>query len=95
MSEEVLGDQNLGKLLSVISHYALENLEEVIDYDKKSEEEREDIVKAALKSLEVSSIITLKFLDNKSFNQSKLDEVHQLIEGKQFDKANGVINDHK
>ncbi len=92
---DTISDQNLGKLLSVISHYALENLEEVIPYDKKSDTEKEEIVKAALKSLEVSAIVTLKFLDGKTFDESMLDDVYQSLEKKEFDKANTIINKKK
>jgi hypothetical protein len=87
-----LDDQKLGKLLTVISHYALENLEEVIPYDEKSEVEKEDIAKAALKSLEVSAVITLKFLNNESFDDGKLNNVFEALDKKEFDKANAIIN---
>lgn len=88
-----LDDQKLGKLLTVISHYALENLEEVISYDDKSEAEKEDIAKAALKSLEVSAVLTLKFLNNESFNEGKLNNVFEALEKKEYDKANSIINE--
>lgn len=91
----MLDEKKFGKLLSIISHYALENLEDVIPYEKKSDEERDSIVKAALKSLEVSAVITLKFLDPNSFNEDLLDNIFLKLKDKKFDDANSIINNVK
>jgi hypothetical protein len=87
-----LDDKSLGKLLSVITHYSLENLEDIIPYNSKSEKDKDEIVKAALKSLEVSCIITMKFFNNETFNNDLLSNIHKALESKKFAEANNLIN---
>ena len=45
-----------------------------------------------MKSLEVSAVITLKFLNNESFDDGKLNNVFEALDKKEFDKANAIIN---
>ncbi|RLA65613.1 MAG: hypothetical protein DRQ88_02315 [Epsilonproteobacteria bacterium] len=87
-----ISDDSLGNLLTVIGHYAFETLEETISFEEKTEEQREEIVKASVKMMEIAAIITVKFFDSEALNLKNLDEVHQALESKDFEKANLLMS---
>ena len=90
-----LNDQSLEKLLSTISHYVMDSLDEIVAFDVKSNEAREEIIKVALKSLEVSSILTCKFFDTNTLDLEQLDKVDIAIKENDFEKANLILSEEK
>ena len=87
-----ISDENLEKLLKSITPFLLSELEEVVSFENKTDEQREDIMKTAIKSLEVSAVLTTKFINDDSLNQSMLDEVNGLIEDQKLQEAADLIN---
>jgi len=83
-----INDKSLEEILSIISHYVLDSLREVVDFNSKSDLDREEILKVALKSLEVSSILTCKFFDSNSLNTDLLSRVNTYIKSDDFENAN-------
>ena len=64
-------DSSLENLFTVNSHYVMDSLEEAVNFDGKTEEQREEIVRTALKSLEIATIMTCKFFDSETFDADK------------------------
>jgi len=87
-----INDESLGNLLTVIGHYAFEALEDTISFEEKTDEQREELVKASVKMMEISAIITLKFFDSNALNLESLDEVYNALESKDFEKANMLMS---
>ena len=87
-----LEDQTLEKLLRAITPFILSELEEVVSFEGKNDEQREDIIKTATKSLEVSTILFSKFLKDDSIDATMLDKVTNLIAEEKMEEAADIIN---
>lgn len=75
------------KLLRVISHYMMSELEEIAPFDSKTDTEREELIKVALKSIETSTIVLHEFLKPDAINFQKLEKANDLINEKKYQDA--------
>lgn len=83
-----LPDATLEKLLSIVSHYAFAELEELTPFDTKSDEEREEIMKIAVKTIETSVIVANELHTPAStVNNDKVDKIYELLQSQDFDNA--------
>jgi len=87
-----INDESLGNLLTVIGHYAFEALEDTITFEDKTEEQKEEIVKASVKAMEIATIITVKFFDSDTFQSENLEEISKALESQDFEKANMLMS---
>jgi len=87
-----INDEKLEKLLTVVGHYTLETLEEVVPFNDLADETREVVMKASLKSMEVASIIALKLCKTNELNFDKLEQICVALEEKDFALANNLLN---
>lgn len=84
-------DTSLEDLLTVNSHYVMDSLGEAVDFDGKSDAQREEIMKAILKSLEIATVLTCKFFDAGTFQADKVGEVAKELKAENFSKANEIV----
>lgn len=87
-----LSDENFENLLTVLSPYILESLETIIPFDEKTDEQREEIVKAALKATEVSAFITASMFEGETLNIEKLLKAKDHVINGDFESANLTVN---
>ena len=90
-----LSDQLLEKLLKVLTPFVLSELEEVVTFSDKNDQQREEIMKASIKSLEVSCILCSKLFDSSSLNEEMVEQVLSLIDQNKMDEASDIINERK
>mgnify|MGYP000315456683 CR=1 FL=1 len=84
-------DSSLENLFTVNSHYVMDSLEEAVNFDGKTEEQREEIVRTALKSLEIATIMTCKFFDSETFDADKIMTIATELKNENFSKANDIV----
>lgn len=87
-----MNDKQIEQLLNVLSPFVVNSLEEVVSFDSRGDEEREEILKVALRSLEIAAILTSKFYDSKSFNAEKLGNVQNALKKGKFEEAASYLN---
>ena len=87
-----LTDKNLENLLKVFTPFVLSELEEITPFSEKTDEQRQNIMKAAIKSLEVTTILFGKIIRDDSLDVAKLDELKELIESGKLDEATDIFN---
>lgn len=82
-----LDDNTYEKLLRIISHYTISELEEIVPFGSKSDEDREQITKVALKSIETTTIIMHEFLNANALNLTKVDTANDLLKNNKLEEA--------
>ena len=87
-----LTDENLENLLKVFTPFVLSELEEVTPFIDKTDEQRQDIMKAAIKSLEVTAILFSKMVKDDSLEALRLAQLKELIESGKVDEAAELFN---
>ncbi len=88
-------DSSLENLFTVNSHYVMDSLGEDIEFEGKTDEQREEIVKTALKSLEIATIMTCKFFGAETFNADKIAQIAEALKAEDFSKANDLVASDK
>ncbi|MBT4790303.1 MAG: hypothetical protein HON90_01925 [Halobacteriovoraceae bacterium] len=89
--EKSLTDKQLEKFLTIASHYTFAELDELVPFDKKNDEERNEIMKVVVKTIESSVIVASELFKASSVDDSKLDNVFNLLNDKKFDEAYGLL----
>ena len=87
-----LQDHDFGDILNIIAPFAVGELEEMVSFEKRTDEEREEILKVCMKSLEVGVLLTAKFMKEDSLNKNIISELLPLIEKNKLDQAAEIIN---
>ena len=83
-----LPDATLEKLLAIVSHYAFAELEEIAPFDSKSDSERQDIMKIAIKAIETSVIVSNELhAPASTVNDEKIEKIYNLLQSSKFDEA--------
>ena len=86
-----LTDEQLEKLFSIIAHYMMNELEEFSPFEEKSEAQREEVLKVAMRSIETTTVVLKELLKPDAFDFDKINEAHGLIKGNQAEKAHKFI----
>lgn len=87
-----VSDMDLEKLLTVVSHFCFDALEELIPFEKLTDSERDRVMKSCLKSLEVATIVHRKILKNPDLNHEKLDLIVGALNEKDYELASFHLN---
>lgn len=87
MNKIKIEDKNYEKMLQIISHYMLGEIEELIAFNSKTDSEREEIIKIALKAIETSTIVLHEFLNPNALKFEKLDKASSMIKDGKYDDA--------
>lgn len=91
MNKVNIEDSSYEKLLHVISHYMMAEMEEIAPFGSKTETEKEELIKVALKAIETSTIVLHEFLKPDALNFEKLDKASGMIKEGKYDDAYGFI----
>ena len=86
-----LNDKSFGELINIIAHCTLEGIDEIVPFDNKTDEQREELLRVAMKSLEVASVITCKFFDSETFDVDAVAEISEALAAKNYEKANVLL----
>ena len=90
-SELNISDAQLEKMLKIVSHYVFSELDEVVPFDSKSDEERDEIMKLVVKTIETSVIVSNELHNASSLNDQKVDTIVRLFQESKFDEAYGTL----
>lgn len=91
MNKVNIEDSSYEKLLHVISHYMMAEMEEITPFNSKTDSEKEELIKIALKAIETSTIILHEFLKPDALDFEKLDKASNMIKDGKYDDAYGFI----
>lgn len=86
-----LTDNVLEELLTINGHCVFDSLDETIAFDQKSDKDREEIVKAVVKAIEVSTIVTCRLFDIETLDTEKIGKIANAIVNKNFEEANYLL----
>ena len=86
-----LNDQSFENLLNLIGHCALETFDELIPFDDKTDQQKEDLLRVAMKSIEIAAVISCKFFDSETFEAEALAEIEKALKAKDYEKANALL----
>ncbi len=82
-----LKSNHFENLLKINAHYVMNEIEEIIPYDSVSDEEREKIIKVAMKTIETTTIVMHEFLKEDSVNYTKIDEAVDFLDKNKYEEA--------
>lgn len=91
MNKLNIEDSSYEKILHVISHYMMGEMEEIAPYGAKTDAEKEELIKVALKAIETSTIVLHEFLKPNALNFEKLDKADTMIKDGKYDDAYSFI----
>lgn len=77
--------------LKIANPFVMGAIEEIVPFDKRSDEQKNEIMRVALKSLEIATVITSKFYDLEKVDKEKLATALEAISQKNYEKAAEVI----
>lgn len=83
-----LNDSILEKLLMILSRYAINEMEGIVDFDGKNDIEREELIKIVLKTCEVTALTILPFLNG----ELKIDQLDKIYEA-MSENNNQLVNE--
>ena len=86
-----LNDESFGNLLNVIAHCAFETFDGLVPFDEKSDEEKEELIRIAMKSMEIAAVISCKFFDSETFEADTAKDINDALKAKDFEKANVLL----
>ncbi|MBT3586088.1 MAG: hypothetical protein HN509_14375 [Halobacteriovoraceae bacterium] len=87
-----LTDNQFEDLLTVITPFAIGELEDVVEFENKNDEQREEVMKVCIKSLEVGVVLLAKLLKDDAIDLSQLENLSSLIRENKLQEAADIIN---
>lgn len=84
-------DEDIETVFSSIMPFITSEVEEICPFDDKSDEQREEILKVALKSVEVTVYILNRLVNDKGLDREKLNELKKLIDENNLEKASELF----
>ena len=91
-SQSKLNEKTFGELLNVVAHCALDSFEEMVPFDEKPENEREELLRVAMKSLEIATVVSLRFFDTNTLDTKAVGEINKALEEKNYEEANRLLS---
>lgn len=88
---EELNDENFQKLFTVLSHYVFSEVENMIPFDKKTDDQREEIAKIASKTMETTAILMCELIPEGTININKLSQVEEKLKAEDFKGAHKLL----
>ena len=91
-SQSKLNDQTFSELLNVVAHCALDSFEEMVPFEEKSEKERDQLLRVAMKSLEIATVVSCRFFDSETLDTKSVGEINKALADKNFEEANRLLS---
>lgn len=84
-------DEDVEKLLMSIMPFVTAEIEDVCSYEDKTDEQREEILKVAVKSVEISVYILNRLAKDDSINEEKFNQLAGLIKENKVSEAADLL----
>lgn len=88
---EELDDDNFENLLTLFSHYIFTEVEEIIPFNERTDDQREEISKVVTKSMETMAVLLFELIPNGSVDTDKLRDVVGLLKQEKFKEAHKAL----
>lgn len=69
-----INDKKLEDLLQIVGAHVMGEIEEIVPFESKTEEEREEIFKLLMRATEVATIVNLKYLKDDQFDWAEIEK---------------------
>ncbi len=90
MSE--LSDEKLEKILRIMGHFAIGSLDEVSSFEGKNDQDREEILKVALRSGEIAMMVFLKLMKDLPFDDERIDKLCSLLAEEKYEEVDMLMS---
>lgn len=90
-----LTDNEYETFLKIFMEFSLGEVEEICSFESKTDEQREEVIKVVMKSVEVATSLMTHFVNEDGLNRGFFERCESLVKEDQFQELAALINSNQ